>query len=72
MNRFLRSRRDRKLAGLLGGLAARLGWDPGLVRLGFIVVCIFTGFFPCILGYALAWLVVDSEPQADAKIREDG
>jgi phage shock protein C len=72
MNRFLRSRKERKLAGLLGGLAARLEWDPAWLRLGFIALCIFTGFLPCILGYAVAWLVVDLEPEAESRKPEGG
>ena len=68
MSRFLRSRQDRKVAGILGGLADRLGWDPALLRLGFIALGVVTGFFPCILGYVVAWLVVDLEPESDSPV----
>jgi phage shock protein PspC (stress-responsive transcriptional regulator) len=40
--RVTRSTTDRKIAGVAGGLAAHLGVDPQLVRVGF-VVSIFLG-----------------------------
>ena len=38
-----RSSTDRKLGGVAGGLAAHLGVDPQLVRVGFAVSILFSG-----------------------------
>ncbi len=45
------------VAGVLSGLAARLGTDPLLVRIVFVVVVFVTGGV-ALLAYALAWAVV--------------
>ncbi len=65
MKPFRLSRRDRKVAGVLGGLATAWGWDASWVRLAFVVLCLATGFFPCVAGYLLVWAVVDREAEAD-------
>ena len=38
-----RSTRDRKIAGVSGGLAAYFGVDVLLVRIGFVVTTLFSG-----------------------------
>src|SRR5215210_8829057 len=40
---LLRSRSDRWLWGVAGGLAEHLGFSPALVRLAFVVVSLFGG-----------------------------
>ncbi len=63
--RLYRSRTDRKLAGILGGVAEYLGVDPSLVRIGYAVITLFTMGFPGVLLYLLMAFVVPREP-ADA------
>lgn len=53
-----RSRDDRIIAGVCGGIAEWLGWDPTLVRLLFVLVSIFSAAFPGILVYLVLWLVM--------------
>ena len=57
------SRRNRKIAGVCGGLAEWLGWDPTVVRALYVVVSIFSVAFPGILVYLVLWLVVPRAPQ---------
>ena len=57
-----RSRRNRVIAGVCGGLADWLGWDPTLVRVLYVVVSVFSAAFPGILVYIVLWLVM---PQAE-------
>jgi len=45
-----RSEKNKVIAGVCGGLAEYFDIDPTLVRLGWIAVTIFTGFFPGILA----------------------
>jgi signal transduction histidine kinase/phage shock protein PspC (stress-responsive transcriptional regulator) len=59
--RFTRSAGDRLVAGVAGGLGVRLGIDPVLVRLAFVVLAFAGGFG--ILAYVVAWLV-STEPSA--------
>jgi phage shock protein PspC (stress-responsive transcriptional regulator) len=41
--RLLRSRSDRKIWGVAGGLAAHVGFNPTLVRIAFVVTTLFGG-----------------------------
>ena len=53
-------RRDREhaiVAGVLAGIAQRIGVDPVIVRVVFVVVTVATGGL-AILGYALAWALM--------------
>ena len=59
-----RSRRHRMLAGVCGGLANWLGWDPTLVRVLYVVVSVCSAAFPGILVYLVLWIVM---PQARAE-----
>lgn len=57
--RFSRSSRDRKIAGVAGGLGRALGVDPVLIRVGFAVLTIFGGSGVAL--YALGWLLLPSD-----------
>lgn len=61
-NPLRRSRRHRVLAGVLGGLADWLGWDPTLARLLYVIVSICSAAFPGILVYLVLWVLM---PQGD-------
>jgi len=61
-NPLRRSRRHRMLAGVCGGFADWLGWDPTLVRIVYVVVSVCSAAFPGILVYLVLWLVM---PQAE-------
>lgn len=58
--RLYRSRNDRMLAGVCGGIADYLGADPTVVRIVTVVVALLPG--PAILAYLAAWLLVPEEP----------
>ena len=55
---ILRSRQERKLGGVAGGLAAAANLDPTLVRIAIILGCL-TGWG--ILAYLIAWAVIPEE-----------
>jgi phage shock protein PspC (stress-responsive transcriptional regulator) len=61
----LRSREDRKLGGVAGGLAVAAGVDATLVRLA-IVLGFLTGWG--ILAYVIAWAVVPEEDPARSRV----
>jgi len=60
--RLVREPEDRKIAGVCAGLADRLGVDVSLVRLGAVVLAIFTPVG--LIAYLVAWAVVP-ERRAD-------
>ena len=56
-----RSRNDRVLAGVMGGIARRFGWNSTLLRVVYVVVSIASAGFPGILVYLLLWLLMPEE-----------
>src|SRR5215210_8522280 len=62
-----RSRSDRKLLGVAGGLGRYAGIDPLIFRILFVVLAIFGG--SGILLYALGWLLLpeDGEELSEAQ-----
>jgi phage shock protein C len=62
--RLYRSRTNRKLAGVCGGLAQYFNADPTLMRVLFVVLALLGG--PGLLIYLLLWIVVPEEPLGGA------
>jgi len=60
IKRLTRSKTDRKIAGVAGGLANYFGIDSVLVRLIFALACL-PGGFPGLLAYIIAWIVMPLE-----------
>lgn len=56
-----RSRSDRMIAGVVGGLAHYFGIDPTLARVGYAVLSILSAAFPGVLVYILMWIIVPKE-----------
>ncbi len=57
---FRRSRTDRVIAGICGGLADRFGWDPLLVRLVAGGMFFLTGGGPVLITYLVIWMITPS------------
>lgn len=57
-NKRLTRSHDRVLAGVCGGLAEYFELDPALVRLGYVLLSIFSAGFPGILVYIICLLVI--------------
>jgi phage shock protein C len=66
--RLLRSRSDRMIAGVAGGLAATFSIDPLLVRIVLLALAFLNGFG--ILLYLALWLLVPNEGSAAIDARE--
>jgi phage shock protein C len=56
--RLRRSRTNKMIAGVCGGIAEWMDWDPTLVRLGYALLSILSAAFPGILVYLVLWLVI--------------
>ncbi len=57
-----RSRGNRMIAGVCGGLARWLGWDVTAVRIGYVLLSVLSVAFPGILVYIIMWIVM---PEGD-------
>ncbi len=53
-----RSQNDRMFGGVCGGLAAWLGWDPTLVRIGYVLLSVLSVAFPGLLVYIILWVLM--------------
>jgi phage shock protein C len=53
-----RSRTNRMIAGVVGGLAEYWSIDPTLARVVFVIVSVVSAAFPGILVYGLLWLLI--------------
>jgi len=59
MNRKLaRSKSDKMLGGVCGGIAEYFGWPSWVVRFVYVLVSILSAAFPGILIYLLLWLLM--------------
>jgi phage shock protein PspC (stress-responsive transcriptional regulator) len=59
-----RSNRQSMIAGVMGGIAERFGWNANLLRLIFVIVSIMSAAFPGILVYLILWLVIPKQQTA--------
>jgi phage shock protein PspC (stress-responsive transcriptional regulator) len=69
LGRLRRSRDDRKIAGVAGGLARHLDVDPLILRVALVVLVFFGG--AGLLIYGAAWLLVPEEGTETVKLRLD-
>jgi len=58
--KLYRSRKDRKLAGVCGGVGEYMNVDPTVVRVLFVVLAVLGG--AGLLIYLALWLLVPEEP----------
>ncbi len=65
MKKLYRSRKDKMLGGICGGLGDYLGVDPTLIRLVFVALGFM--FPPFIFAYLVAWLIIPQAPGAQAR-----
>jgi phage shock protein C len=67
MKRLYRSRTDRWLAGVAGGLGEYFDVDPTLIRLVWVVLLI-PGGLPGLLPYLICWIVIPREPETTVQV----
>ena len=68
--RLYRSRSDRKIAGVCGGIAEYFELDSTLVRIFAVLLAVFNGIG--IIGYLVCWLVMPNPPAQQEWSQEDG
>jgi phage shock protein C len=60
--KLYRSRTNRMVAGVCGGIAEYSNMDPTIVRVLLVVLAFVTGGF-ALLAYPILWMVVPETPQ---------
>jgi len=58
MKRLKRSRKNRMIAGVCGGIAEYFDVDPTVVRIVYVLVSIISIAFPGILVYIVMWIIM--------------
>jgi phage shock protein C len=61
--RLYRSRGERMIAGICGGIARYMDADPTVVRLLYVVISVLSVAVPGTLVYLVLWVVVPLEPR---------
>ena len=59
--RLYRSRRNRVIAGVAGGLAERFGIPVFIMRLIWLLL-LLPGGLPGVLPYLICWIIIPAEP----------
>ncbi len=62
MRRLYRSRRQRIVAGVCGGIADYIGVDPTVVRLVWVVLSLPGLGIPGVLAYVICWAIIPPAP----------
>ncbi|OGI72119.1 PspC domain-containing protein [Candidatus Nomurabacteria bacterium RIFCSPHIGHO2_02_FULL_37_45] len=60
--RLYKSDTNKVFAGVIGGIGEYFDIDPTLLRLAYILIAILTAFFPAVIGYLIACIVVPKRP----------
>ncbi len=68
MNKLYRSRNDRMLAGVCGGIAEYFDIDSSLVRIGLVLMIVFGG--TGVLAYIIAWIIVPEAPMGYSEYKK--
>jgi|APEBP8051073302_1049394.scaffolds.fasta_scaffold01111_5 phage shock protein PspC (stress-responsive transcriptional regulator) len=61
MKKLYRSKSDKKIAGVCGGLGKYFGIDPTVIRIGFVLLAL-PGGLPGVLPYLLLAIIIPQEP----------
>ncbi|MFH1055331.1 MAG: PspC domain-containing protein [Candidatus Altiarchaeota archaeon] len=56
--RLFRSRENRILGGVLGGVGEYLNTDPVAVRVAYVIAALLTGVGPLLVGYVILWFII--------------
>lgn len=62
MKRLYRSREDRMVAGVCGGMGEVYGIDPTLIRLGLVFLGLATVVVPLLVAYILGAIIIPLGP----------
>jgi len=61
MKKLHRSRSNKVLAGVLGGIGETYELDPKMIRIITLLLCLITGVVPFVIVYIVAWIIVPED-----------
>jgi len=64
MKKLYRSKTQKMVSGVCGGIAQYFNCDPTIIRLVWAVVSLFSAAFPGILLYVICAIVIPEEPDS--------
>jgi len=62
IKRLYRSKKDRMLGGVCGGMAEYFNTDPVLIRILWVIFSLITAVLTGILAYAICWIIIPENP----------
>jgi phage shock protein C len=62
MRRLYLSQKDKKIAGICGGIGETYDIDPTLIRLCLVFLRFVTAIIPVTLTYIIAWIIIPGNP----------
>jgi phage shock protein C len=63
MKKLYRSKKDKVIFGVCGGIGETYDLDPTIVRIITIFLCLSTGILPLLLTYFIAWIIIPKAPR---------
>ena len=63
MKKLYRSKDDKFIFGVLGGIAEYFETDPVIVRVGFVVLSVICHIFPMIVAYIILAIIMPTHPK---------
>lgn len=72
--RLYKSKQNKVVAGVLGGIGEYFNVDPVILRVGYIVISAFAWFVPGIVAYILMAIVIPERPlvvHEEAKVKDE-
>lgn len=70
--RLYRNMQNKVFGGVFGGLAEYLGWNANIMRLFYIVLACVTYFWPLVIVYLLAWMIIPAAVTAEQVLQMKG
>jgi phage shock protein C len=62
VKRLYRSKNNKIIAGVCGGLAEYFSIDPTIMRIIYVLLSIVTGIVPLIIIYLIMWVLIPLQP----------
>lgn len=59
--RLYRTPRNSMIAGVMGGIAERFGWNANLLRVIFVLTSVMSAAFPGLLVYLVLWMLMPKQ-----------
>lgn len=66
MSQHLTKSKRKIIAGVCGGIAEWIGWDPTLVRILYVLLSVISAGFPGTIVYIILWIIMPGPDEPGA------